>query len=647
MAKRNPMSQATATTRVAIDLSALRGTATRVGRGVVIGGSSTNMAVQAAIARSIIGNLQIASRSLLRDRLQLAGVAAVVAVLVGLPLAVDVKTTPELLYRANSADARARPVALAHKPIPLAPSLGLVLEHAFITTLGAATPLDARARRLVLNEARLVADLARLDPRAASPDDLAIENPLLSRLATADYDSVLVRGGQLVIRTGNGTALTLYDVNAEVRTARGAPSTIDGTATINRNRVQLTGRWNADVGTGHDAGTPAGAPPASFRLRSNLIEASFDGQFTTDGALRLLGQTTVKVRKLRLLARMFGIPLAPAADLHNAVVAGDLDWSKGRLSFTRAKIEIDGNTATGALTLQTGGARPAIEGTLGFKVFNAGPYLASTMAVAVEAPRDATNPRTIPLLTAFDADLRVSAEKVVAPHVEAGRAAVTIALRNGQLKAELAELEIEGGHAGGQIMIDAGPESSKLTVRGKLTEVDPGRVFSEHLKRTPLFGRANVAIDATGTGASLPTILANMSGRTTFTLAPGAKLNLDLRTLMNAAQSTAIVGWSAAGKGTTSLDRAEAKLTIANGGLTLDGLSALSGGTSWSGRGKLDLSERLIDLALTPATGTETSATLVIRGPWLDPAISLLRQPMSPASAPIPTPTPTTTIVRN
>lgn len=564
-------------------------------------------------------------------------VGGLLALLVGLPLVVDANTTLDTLHAAAGITPRTDGIVLAD-PVAIAAVPGLVLHSAYVTSLDG-RGIDDRTASFLVEGGRLTLDLTGREADRLVADSRPGESgPSLSRptaeitarrLSQLAVRGALVRRAELVIRGADGRTWTLSNVTAELAPPRKGAQSLDILATYAEQRVKLTLAWGTEPG-GHRR------TPLRARLESRLLDVRFEGHLSQEGGLRLEGAASADIRKVRPLARWLGVPVDASPDLRDASIVGTVDWSDGTLSFERADVRIDGNQGTGTLALKTGGPRPSIEGTVGFEKLDVGRYVANLLGEPEAGPR---LPDTRLLLAVVDADLRLSAARVTAPQLETGRAAVTLTLRNGRLQADLAELEIERGRAQGHITIDMGSDGlHRLAVKGRAVDIDPGRVFAPHLKRNPLFGRANVSIDVHGSGTSLPAMLANLAGKGSFTLADGGKLGLDLRTLVYAAQSSQIVGWAAAGKGSTSLDTLEGRFAIAKGGITIEALAARSGSTSYMGTGKVDLSERLLDLVLTlgPVANDATQSmreALAIRGTWFDPAISLLRQPASPSGS--------------
>lgn len=460
------------------------------------------------------------------------------------------------------------------------------------------------------------------DGTASEPRSLA---PLLSQLASLHVTEVALTRSRVEFATAEGGTLSLTNLNGTITVAR-RTFFAKGTAEFKGQPVQIDAIWSP-------AESGRTFVPLKLSLRSSLLDAMFDGRLNFSGDLRLVGNTTIKAPRLRAIARWFGVKLAMSSDLQEASLIGPLDWSADLFSFSKASVVLDGNRAEGALVLRTSGARPAIEGTLDFKTLDLKHYV----AVQMTPPEGKPAARSGSLVAAFDADLRLSAAKVIMPAFETGRGAVTISLKNGRMLADLAELEIEAGTASGQIILDVNSANPpKLAVKSRFNRIDPGRIFADGLRRNPLLGRADLTIDGQGTGSYLGEMLANFTGKGNFTVPDGGRAGIDLKALAYAAQKARNVGWQAAGKGTTQIDSLVGSLQISNGVLSLDSLHAKSGGTSYAATGKVDLKGRLLDLSVAigdtpaaPASAIVPQDTLSIRGAWSDPAISLLGRPFT------------------
>lgn len=530
------------------------------------------------------------------------------------------------------------------QPITLSSHLPLILDRGHLTSsIKNPSPADT-IPKLLVDGAALRLPLDRKRERPAVRPVPAI----LQQLSDLNVTTLAVRNSSLDIEMENGRTATLADVSADIKMHRRTHFSAAGSATFLGQQIRFEASWRSPVENKSDGSK--GIAPLKLSAKSSLLEAVVEGHITTGSDLKLTGNADFRARRLRALARWFGPAIPVSTDLRDARITGPLEWSAGRLVFAHATLDVDGNRGIGALTINTSSPRPSIEGTLGFETFSLDPHLTPLLA-APDSKQPASATELPSIVSAFDADLRLSAEKVTARDIELGRGAVTIAINNGRMVTDIAELGVEGGHAMGQITLDMNAEKPRLGIKGKLSSVDPGRIFTSWLKRNPLLGRGDLIFDGAGSGAALPDMLASLNGKGTFRLTESGRLGLDLNALHYAAKSANHVGWQAAGKGGTPLEQLDAKFSVSNGAITIEHAQAKSGSTPLSGSGKVDIRAQLLDLKVRlgperpanappganpgakqneqPRPDPDASDVLVVRGSWADPAISILGRPFT------------------
>lgn len=548
------------------------------------------------------------------------------ATLTGLPLAVAWRASGDLRSLA-SAMTRPRDALILTSDQNLSPRLGLVIHSGVIS--GARTGdlrTDRPVPRLDIDSAVFTLDLtARGDePGPAQAPAGADLDKVLQRLANLSVASIGLRRVTLDIRHGDGAMLHFTDMSGEIVGNGDGAFTTRAKAQLAGNEITLEATWSRPAATA----APGAGHPLQFKITSSLLTAAFTGTIRPDEGLRLDGRADVRSRKLRALARWFGVPVKTGADLRNATVSGEMTWAKGLLSFPKAAVAVDGNAGTGVVSLATGGARPKVDATLAFDKLTVTPYLASLLQAPTDVP-DTTAHRT--LLALFDADLRLSAGKLVAPLFNTGGGAVTLTLKQGRLLADLAELELEGGLLGGQVSLDVSGDKPQLALKLRAKGIDPGRIFADALKRNPLLGRADLTIEAAGSAPTIQDLMPALAGRGTIRLIDGGRLGLDLKALAYGVRQARTVDWTAAGKGTTPLDRLEARFQIAAGNLVVEALDAASGPTLYLAGGSIDLIRRELDLTLGIGLGPVHEAPISareligFRGPWGSPAIGIVQ----------------------
>lgn len=559
-----------------------------------------------------------------------------------IPVALGLIPGSDFFQRA-SVQASTDDFLLTSDPHILVPSLPLYLDRGLIQGRNGQ---DGKRRtgtgQLFLRNATLRIPLPGLPGEARRvPVSPAVESPspplapLLKLLTRMDFKSLRLENCTFDLVAPDGKTTRLSNIDADVTSSGKGRFSATGHGTFRGRSLRFEAAWRPETTDRPDLEKPVFR--AKLSARASSFEANFEGLLHAYASPKFIGAADVRARRLRSLARWFGLAVPELNDLNDARITGPIEVGDGRLAFPKAVVDVSANHAEGALLLKMRGARPAIEGTLAFKAFDLRPFIAAQIGTPPHPGRDDKASRALDngsLASAFDADLRLSAGKVTVPHFEAGRGALTINLRGGQMLADLAELELEGGIASGQIMLDVNAKPVKMTLKGGLQGFDPGRSLAEVLNRNPLLGRANLSIEATGHGDTLQSLFANAAGDAVLKLPKGGRLGLDLNALAYSAKQEKHVGWRAAGKGSTSLDALTGRFRFSSGALSIKEFQARSADTRIVAGGQVDLRDRLLDVnvalsPLAPAGKDAESSELAFRGSWSDPAISLMGRPFT------------------
>jgi len=280
---------------------------------------------------------------------------------------------------------------------------------------------------LILDSATLVFDrrVPQLDGASGSDTALAeAMGPMVAALAARNFGTLVLRNATIVIKTPRGAEETLHSVTGEIRSKREASLEANGT-------LRLRGEELAFEIAG---AVPQGKKDAPIALRAalkgRLLNVSLDGRLVRGERLQIASPNAeLIVPKLREAARWLGADWPEGQQGLGAFEAkGPLDWSEGSLSFENARFTLDGNAATGALSLTLGPDRPKVEGTLAFNTLNLAPYLEAPAAprrLAADWLSYIRIPGSVPssLIREIDADVRISARSVAVADHTLGRCA--------------------------------------------------------------------------------------------------------------------------------------------------------------------------------------------------------------------------------
>jgi len=532
-----------------------------------------------------------------------------------------------------------RDMLVISAPVRLSEAPDLTLDRGTLYADGnaaAGTPIS----RFVLDGP--VFHLSASGPRTSAPS-------FESSLASADYDNVApllveqlmamgfealtLRRGTLHVTAADGSTETVNDIEAELTGRRKGQVTGRGSFFVRGQRLTFDGTLQAPA--------EKAAPlrwPMKVGLKSDLLEASFEGHLSVAEDLQMSGHVELASPSLRRAARWFGVPVAAADGLNATSVKGQLSWARRTLAVEDAKVVIDGNEAAGALTLNLAGERPLIDATLAFSALDLTPYAEAVRSQSFLFDRQTASwsafDLSFPLIKHVDADLRVSAPKVAIKGygLALGRGAATITVRSGKLLADVAELELHAGKAVAQVTVDANEIVPRYTLRGKVENFDAASAGAALFGSTVLTGRTTLSVDVHGSGQTPTELLRRLSGKAALVMAEGGRVALDLKALRAAAKANGPPGWGLLAKGQTSLEQVEARALIRDGVLLTEAVQARSGAGGVAASGRIDLAERTLDLQLfmKPAVPADRplkpadvvgADTATVRGSWLEPFV--------------------------
>lgn len=456
---------------------------------------------------------------------------------------------------------------------------------------------------------------------------------LVDQLAAMGFDALTIRRGTLHVTATDGSSESISDIQAELSGRRKGHVTGRGTFTVRGQQLAFDGA----LLTTAEKRTPQ-RWPMKINLKGDLLEAGFDGHLDVAEDLQLAGQVEIASPSLRRAARWFGVPLSGAAGLNATTVKGQLNWARHTLAVGDAKVIMDGNEATGALSLDLKGARPLIDATLAFSALDLTPYAEAARSQTFLFDRQTTSwsafDLSFPIIRHVDADVRISAPKVsIKSHgLALGRGAATLTVRSGKLLADIADLEVHGGKVNAQVTVNSNEIIPRYTVRGKVDSFDAGVATSALLGSAVVTGRSTLSVDLQGNGQTPAELLRRLSGKAALMLADGGRVGLDMKALKAAANTGAAPGWGALAKAHTNIDSVEARAVIRDGVLYTESVQARSGTAGVAASGRIDLTERTLDLRLLMKPGVPTDRPLkpgdmagaesvTVRGPWREPFV--------------------------
>lgn len=523
----------------------------------------------------------------------------------------------------------------------------------------AASWLASGTARLMLKDATF---LIETDFDGLPPPSWRDEPPLapfMAALQRLSFETLALRNATIVLRRRGGSEEVLSKLSADFGIGR--KQSLSGQGRFEYRGEAIVFDGGLDLSSMKVA---SGKFPIQGKVKGALVEASVDGRIQVDPEdlkLKVVAPNAhVKGADLKRFAAWLGATWPAGAGFGAFEAHGEVEWSSRRIEFEKAAFVLDGNAATGHLSLAFDLPRPLIEGTLASRSIDLLPYFpglkpASNAAAPASAPADPA-PFALPRIRMFDADVRVSSDILKLGEHAVTHSAVTLTLKDGKLLADIAEFGLRDGAKGvGQLRIDARTAEPSFAVRGRIEALQADKLAQYVLSHVLIEGPAVLTGDLTAVGGRLDGLRETLTGKLTLSSSQGGKLNGDLSALgavvteQAQAPPNANPGWSRAAKGSTTLDAYEARLAIANGRVSLDSVRGRVGEKSLSVLGSLNVVGRSCDVQLTlgpveptraaPGADAGKDATVKpvgeevtyrISGSWRSPLITRIPNPPRP-----------------
>jgi AsmA protein len=487
---------------------------------------------------------------------------------------------------------------------------------------------------------------ANTAPQAAKPG--AAPPPAESSSGGADFSAIslgdvsIVNGqaSYLDQRTGEKKQLTGINMTLSLPSLD-QPFAAKGSAVWDGEKATLT--VNIDKPGTLQRG---GASPVAITFAAAPINFAFKGDATGATLSKLTGGIDLSIPSVRGLAKWAGVAFdAPGTGFGRMTLSGKIDKQASKIAFTNAVIALDAIKATGALTVDTGGAKPVLSGRLDVDKLDVNPYLASKAkggtntasnsnsgggggsgggaAAGSSAPASSASaksagwsdaPIDLSPLKLANADFDLSANSILYRKIQVGRSALALHLKDGRFEADLSQIALYQGKGQGTFAADGSGAVPAIAMNFNLSGVAIQPLAKDAADFDRLSGTGSVVIDVSGRGKSQREIVGNLGGKGSLNLANG---NIEGVNLVAFVKNTASALTSAVGgNNKTDFGALTGTYTITNGILKNNDLKLTSPEVPMSGAGTVDLPQRTVDYRVTPNVAGVLAVPVDITGPW-------------------------------
>ena len=378
------------------------------------------------------------------------------------------------------------------------------------------------------------------------------------------------------------------------------------------------------------------------RLSGAPLKVAFDGAASYQPALKVEGTLSVDSPSLRDAMHWTDASKLPFGGFGRFALRAQSQIGGGVVSLSSVNVELDGNTAEGALTLATDGHR-AVQGTLAADALDLTPYVSGVRVLATNERNWNRLPISLDGLTDFDIDLRLSAASVKIAGAQLGRTAIAANMRGGKLDLAIGEAQAFGGTARGSLGLVSTDGNAAVSSRMQFIDVDLASCLGQMFGVHKLEGRGNLALNLDGSGASVLALTSTLSGSASLTAHGGALAGVNVEQWLRRLERRPLSGNGDFRSGRTPFDQLTLNLKIVQGVVSVDDMHVDGPAVRIAAGGQALVPTRELDLKgvatlISSATGNEFALPFIVQGQWDDPIMlpdpqSLIRR--SGAAAPL------------
>ena len=414
-----------------------------------------------------------------------------------------------------------------------------------------------------------------------------------------------------------------------------------------------------------------------FKADNRNLNANFDGVVLIKDGADLEGKISAKSESVKSLAKWLGSTLPPVSGFGPLSLAGTLKTNGNVTSLSSASFGLDGATGTGAVTVTTGGVRPAVQATLKISELDLNKYMIGaagaaraplpvtkpTAAGAPAKPREpagaksgdaieellqvpaggpkvhgyteragwSKEPLNLTLFGVVDADAKLQIGRLLYQDIKVGQTALTVALKNKVMKTAFDNVQLYEGQGSGFLNVDGTGKAAQVGANFVLDGLSALPFLKDAADMEWLAGKTKLTLQIAAQGGSQLQLVETLNGKADFAFANGAIVGFNLPGAIRGISQGKLSGLKKAPAEKTDFSELAASFTIANGIAQNQDLKLTSPLLRVSGAGAIQLPPKTVDYTVKPKLvasleGQQGTADLSgleipvrISGPWDKP----------------------------
>lgn len=372
----------------------------------------------------------------------------------------------------------------------------------------------------------------------------------------------------------------------------------------------------------------------SFKLAGRLIEVGYDGTLDAAGPA-LAGNLDVKSPSVQALGNWAGTkPIAGGGDPGALSLTSSLAGNAERVTLANLSGTMGETALNGDLTVETRPTRPYVNGTLRLSQLDLGGILIHPGDAAAPGNRQPWQavPQKVPQVRGFtkrngdgadwsddvidlaplalaDADLSLSADRLVYKDVKTGAVRLTLQLKDSVARMTLEDMQLYDGRGRGVVTLDGRGQAPATAVNLVLEGIAAQPLLKDALGFEWLDGRSNITVALTGQGVSERQIVGTLNGKVDLATTNGTVEGVDVTKILRGIEQGRFGGLRVAPGEKTQFSELAGSFNIANGVADNKDLRLVSPAVRITGEGSFNLPTRALDYTVKPKVSSVSSTT--------------------------------------
>jgi AsmA protein len=391
------------------------------------------------------------------------------------------------------------------------------------------------------------------------------------------------------------------------------PATLSGRMTWNGETISYDSRIGlAEV-------LASQAIPASVTLKSAPLNASLSGRFSPTSLSLNGSKVALSSPSSRALMAWLGQAVNKGTPNVPISLQSNLALSPSKTSLEQLSLSFGQSKGNGSLSITTA-AKPVINASLAFNKLDITPLMgdgteqgrtgsASSGSGSRKSSGSQAAPNNSPIdfsgLNTIDADLKLSANSLIAKDIVTGKVSLVARLKDGQLQASLDQLSLYEGTGTGGITLNAKAQPAQMSANFSLGQMQMAYFLRDAVGMKSLSGRGGTQLALTTTGASQADLMRNLNGTASLAIRDGQIRGINIPQMLRTLQGNILEGWASSEAQSTDFSSLQASFNIKNGIATNQDLQMLGPLVRLTGAGQIDLVRQRINYKATPKLVTK------------------------------------------